>query len=223
MQQTFPCPKCGTHNIIGVPSCQGCGENFKYTCSHCGVMVDTRLKSCSECGASLDWPIHNQPKPQTARKKRNPVLIVALIIVAVSLLAGLAMSFVFQIPLFTSSPGTSPQESGPAPVTTGAIEVTAEELLQIYRIDREAAEAEYKGKILKVTGVIGSAGKNFVGTLFVKLAGDSIEAWRVMCIFDKEHEPEMAQVMKGQTVTVQGECDDYLPPDAVLKDCSLIK
>jgi len=240
MQQTFPCPKCGSQNVIGEPSCQACGESFKYTCPQCSVIVDTKLKACSKCGATLDWPIRDLAKPSPVakkrtyleqekiseagiprQKKRSPILIIGLAIIAISLLVGIAMQFLFQGTLSTLWPSLSSPRPESTPATIEAIELTAEELLQAYRTDEEGAEAEYKGKILRVTGMVGSVGKNMVGTPFVKLAGGGIEAWRVRCMFDKEHETELAQVTKGRAITVQGECGDYRKPDVTMRDCIL--
>ena len=207
MQDTFSCPKCSSHNTIGAPSCQACGENFKYTCPHCGIIVDTEFKKCSECGATLYWPIHDQAKPPPAgrkrthqeqentsetaspkQKRRSPILIVGLTIIGTSILAAIVMQALFQGTPFTIGPNSSSPTPETTPATTEAIEITADELLQAYRKDKKAAEGEYKGKILNVTGTVGSINKNVVGTLFVKLAGNSIEAWRVQCMFDKEYE-----------------------------------
>ena len=240
MQQTFPCPKCGSHNIIGEPFCLACGHSFKYTCPHCGVIVDTKLKACSKCGATLDWPIHDKVEASRAargtpyqgqgpdriseerrpkQKKRSPIVIGGLVVVAVSLLAGLAMYIFSQEVPSAPPPGTSPPAPEATPATAEAIEITAEELLQAYRADEKAAEAEYEGKILKVTGAVSNTGKNMVGIPFVKLAGSSIQAFRIRCMFEKEY--ELAQVATGQTVTIQGECDNYMSPDVIMKDCVL--
>ena len=240
MQQTFPCPKCGSHNVIGAPSCQACSESFKYTCPQCGIIVDTKFKGCAKCGAILYWPIHDQVEsPSSGRtrtseepeinseagrprqKKRNPILIVGLAIIGTSLLVGLAIMIFFQGTLFTFPTGTSSSET--ESTATETTEITAEKLLQAYRTDKNAAEAEYKGRILKVTGVVSSVSKNFVGTTFIKLAGVSIEAYRVQCMFDKEHEPELAQMTKGDTITIRGTCDEYLPPDITMKECVLVR
>ena len=222
MQQTFPCPKCGSQNTVGTPSCKACGENFKYTCPQCGVIVDTKFKVCTKCGASLYWPIHDQAEPTRPAKKRKPVLIVVLSIMAVSILTGLAIQIFFEGTPFAIFSGTSLLTPEPMPATTEAIEITAEELLQAYRTDRKTTEAEYKDKILRVTGIVSNVGTNFVGTPFVKLSDGSIQPWRVRCMFDKEYGHELAQVTKGETITVQGKCDNCLPPDATMKDCVLV-
>jgi transcription elongation factor Elf1 len=240
MQQMFTCPKCGSQNIIGESACRACGESFKYTCPQCGVSVDTKFKACSKCGATLYWPIHDQVKPsptskrktyqeqekisETGRpkpKKRSPTLIVALVIIAISVLVGLTL-FIFSQRTPPTAPGASTSETELTPNATEVIEITAEELLQAYQTNKKTAEAEYKGKTLQVTGVISSSGKNVVGTYFVKLAGERVEAWLVQCMFDKEHEPELAQLTKGQRITVRGTCADFLPPDVTMKDCVLV-
>ena len=245
--QLFSCPKCGSQNVIGERLCQGCGESLQYRCPQCGAIVDTRFTACPKCSAGLYWPIQEQTKALPAnkkdvykeqegtyreegiyqegkqkQKKRSPVLIVCIAVMGFSLLAGFA-AYIFSrgVPFITPASSSSVLQSAPA--TTGVIKITAKELLRAYYANRKAAEGGYKGKILQVTGVVGSMGKNVVGTRFVKLAGDYIEAWRVQCIFDEENESQLTGLTIGQRVIVQGTCGDYLPPDVTLKDCVLVR
>ena len=107
------------------------------------------------------------------------------------------------------------------PPSLEGIKITVDELLNAYQADRKAAEAQYKGKILLITGTVDSIGINLVSIPFVKLAGNGVEAWRVQCIFDKDYESELAKVKRGERITIQGKCDDYLPPDVTMKNCVL--
>ena len=92
-----------------------------------------------------------------------------------------------------------------------------------YEANEVAADAKYKSKILKVTGVVDSIGKDILDTPYVTLtSGGQYEVWGVQCMFDKKHEPELAQLTKGQTVTVQGKCDGYLI-NVLMKDCVLVR
>lgn len=119
-----------------------------------------------------------------------------------------------------STPSTGPPStSPPAPA---AIEVTADELIQAYEANEVAADAKYEGKILNVTGVVDNVGKDIVDTPYVVLtSGGEWEVWGVQCMFDKEHEPELAQLAVGQTVTVQGRCSGYLI-NVLVRDCIIV-
>lgn len=245
--QLFSCPKCGSQNVIGERICQSCGGTLQYRCPQCGAIVDPKFTSCPKCGAGLYWPIQEQTKASPAskedvykeqerayregeiqqegkqkQKKRSPVLIVCIAVIGFSLLAGFA-AYILSHGLPFITPVSSSPAPQIAPTTAEVIKITAEELLKAYYANRKSAEAKYKGKVLQVSGVVGSVGKNVVGTRFVKLAGDYIEAWRVQCMFDGENESQLASLTIGQGVIVQGTCDDYLPPDVTLKDCFLVR
>jgi predicted nucleic acid-binding Zn ribbon protein len=61
LQQSFPCPKCGTQIPVGQKFCSTCSEQFEYRCGHCGAAVKTSSKFCSNCGKKL----HQQTKLPT--------------------------------------------------------------------------------------------------------------------------------------------------------------
>ena len=120
----------------------------------------------------------------------------------------------------TPEPASAPVETTtPAPTT---IELTAQELYSAYEANQVAADAKYEDKTLIVTGVVDSIGKDILDTPYVTLTSSGAFAvWGVQCMFDDEHEPELAKLTKGQMVTVQGKCDGYLL-NVLLRDCTLI-
>ncbi|MHB8084225.1 MAG: hypothetical protein ACYDHZ_00160 [Dehalococcoidia bacterium] len=56
MQHTFPCYRCGAHNIIGVKNCANCYSPFYYNCPHCSAWVDNTFVNCPTCRNDLNWP-----------------------------------------------------------------------------------------------------------------------------------------------------------------------
>ncbi len=56
MQHTFPCYRCGNHNIIGVKTCSSCYSPFYYNCPHCSNWVDNTFINCPSCRNDLHWP-----------------------------------------------------------------------------------------------------------------------------------------------------------------------
>jgi len=110
--------------------------------------------------------------------------------------------------------------SVPAPTV---IEVTASELCSTYKAGELEADAKYKGKIIKVTGVVDSIGEDTLHNPYIRLtSGGKHQAWGVRCAFNKKYEPELAQLTIGQTVTVQGKCDGRLI-NVIMKDCLLVR
>ena len=53
MQQTFPCPKCGSQNVVGYESCGACGEKLIASCPHCGASATPGYTFCGNCGKGL--------------------------------------------------------------------------------------------------------------------------------------------------------------------------
>lgn len=56
MQNTFPCYRCGAHNVIGVKNCGSCYSPFYYNCPHCSAWVDNTFVNCPACRNDLNWP-----------------------------------------------------------------------------------------------------------------------------------------------------------------------
>jgi hypothetical protein len=67
LQQSFPCPKCGTQIPVGQKFCGTCGERFDYRCGHCGAAVKTLSGFCTNCGKKL--PPQTKPPTESSAKK----------------------------------------------------------------------------------------------------------------------------------------------------------
>jgi hypothetical protein len=65
MQSRFPCPRCGSQNVIGQRFCTSCGETFQYNCAHCRGLIDPTSRFCTNCGAMLHFPTQQQSQPPT--------------------------------------------------------------------------------------------------------------------------------------------------------------
>ena len=91
------------------------------------------------------------------------------------------------------------------------IEITASELYNAFRENEIRAEQNYKGKHLKVTGEIIeiSSGGTFQSPCIVLDVESNVLFGNVQCNFpDKEEAKKIAQISKGQTVSILGICDD---------------
>ncbi|TRZ48070.1 MAG: hypothetical protein D4S01_11045 [Dehalococcoidia bacterium] len=132
--------------------------------------------------------------------------------------------------LFACVPSPTPiQTPAPAPTPTPAsapepsvIRITAVDLWEAYDENEVAADTMYRGKTLEISGIIDEIGKDLFDTPYINLRTkfseiilpypqDSLVMTesRVKCIFDSKHESQLAQLVKGQEVRVQGECSGY--------------
>ena len=63
------------------------------------------------------------------------------------------------------------------------IEISAGQLYQEYRNNEVAADLKYKGKMLKVTGIVRTVGEDILGNPYVVIVGDKND-WRgVQCLY----------------------------------------
>lgn len=123
-------------------------------------------------------------------------------------------------PTPTSSPST---ESTPAVTEPSGIPVSAVQLYSAYKDNEVAADAQYEGKILDITGVVESIGKDILDTPYVTLTdGSEWAVWGVQCMFSKKDEATLAQLSKGQTITVRGKCDGYLV-NVIVRNCTVVQ
>jgi ABC-type Fe3+-hydroxamate transport system substrate-binding protein len=104
--------------------------------------------------------------------------------------------------------------------TSSIIAVTARELCSAYEANEMAADAEYDEKIVKVSGVVVSIGKDIFDTPYITLECGKILGG-VQCMFDEKYEPQLAQLAKGERVTVQGRCSGYVIGAVLITDCIL--
>ncbi len=97
--------------------------------------------------------------------------------------------------------------------------ISAQQLYAEYKANEVAADQRYKGKILEVYGEIDSIGKDITDTIYITLKGDKYFG-SVQCLFSKDHEHQVANLSKGQFVTVKGKCDGKMM-NILLRGCIL--
>ncbi len=104
------------------------------------------------------------------------------------------------------------------------IDVTVDQLIEAYENNELKADADYKGKIVRVTGSFDRVTNEFGVSLHL----DGSDEWaitQVSCEIDENNEVEIAkatELNKGDTVIVEGKVDSYLF-NVNLKDCTIIK
>jgi ribosomal protein L37E len=103
-----------------------------------------------------------------------------------------------------------------------AMEVTVEEVYSAYVLDKVAADARFRNRSLKVTGIVDR--KVFDDTYdiyYIILSGaEKEEEWNVICMFDKKNRLEVNRLTEEERVTVEGKYNGY-NVDILIKDCVL--
>ena len=96
MQQTFPCPSCGSPTASGQRFCAACGGMLSAACPYCGTALTPEARFCLNCGAAVGgagpqqpaWgPQPGWPPPATRSQplSRTQLLIILLVVLLLSL------------------------------------------------------------------------------------------------------------------------------------------
>ena len=103
--------------------------------------------------------------------------------------------------------------------------LTVDKLISTYENEGPEADAKFSNKILRVTGIISRIDVREAQALFsLTLEAEKSSPLRqsVRCIFSREHGNELQQLVKSQTVTVQGKYDGSII-NISMRDCFLVK
>ena len=103
------------------------------------------------------------------------------------------------------------------------IKVTAQELLEAYDENGVAADKQYKGKELQVTGTVGSIGTDILDDAYITLENEEDEyaVISVQCCFEKSQEDSIASLKAGDKVTITGVCEGNTL-NITLKKCQVV-
>ena len=101
------------------------------------------------------------------------------------------------------------------------IRVAADKLMTAYINNGIAADAQYKGKLLAVTGNVAAIGKDSGDTVYVTIE-TGVMVFKIQCFFNKGNDTAFAPIVSGVQVTIIGRCEGKLKEgNIVLKDCTL--
>ncbi|MDP2931587.1 MAG: hypothetical protein Q8O05_03685 [Chloroflexota bacterium] len=117
-------------------------------------------------------------------------------------------------------------EAKPAPTLESLLtqsDLTIDELYTALVAYSTAADDKYKGRVLRVTGMIYRTVVNVDLDVryLILTSATKFKEWQVTCTFDKEHGQGLNQMKVGETVTVQGKYDGY-GANVLMRDCSLV-
>jgi hypothetical protein len=82
------------------------------------------------------------------------------------------------------------------------LSIDAKQLLSEYNNNEVAADMEYKGKKVLVSGYIDSIGKDIRDNAYLVIGRDGLNG--VQCFFKKEEDGYIAELYKGEYVDVEG-------------------
>lgn len=85
-----------------------------------------------------------------------------------------------------------------------------------------AADQKYKGKVLQVSGTVGTVSDTLGSKQLSVTNGDEYTLESVYCRLTKESLEKAATLNKGGNVAVQGKNDGYSVGSVSLKNCTIV-
>ncbi|HNS12214.1 MAG TPA: hypothetical protein PKM97_06330 [Bacteroidia bacterium] len=99
---------------------------------------------------------------------------------------------------------------------TAVASLSASALVSEFEEDEAKSNELYLGKVIEVTGIIGSSSLDESGNLNITLLGGDLAG--VGCQLEKNNNSGQKKLIVGETVTIKGICTGILM-DVVLVDC----
>jgi pectate lyase len=121
----------------------------------------------------------------------------------------------------TSRPGNTGSTSNPASSSTqegGATRISAVDLFNEFKTNRETAAARYKDKTLIVTGKIRTIVSS--GRSVVVNSGERSDILGVQCLIEEAERDRVSSLSQGQDITVIGVYFGKIG-HVILKDCAI--
>jgi len=148
-----------------------------------------------------------------------------MVLVSVVVLAGFIIACCGDEEESGAGKGTTTSEK---PVAKDVVKVSSIQLFSDYEDNQVAADQKYKGKWIEVNGSILEIGKDMLtDEPNVKLSSGKNDMGfsGVTCTFRSEHSSDLAQMSKGQFVTLRGKCDGAVIQgvDVQLHYCEIAK
>lgn len=188
-------------------------------------METPKTKKCKFCQSEL--PQKASVCPQCGKKqggKAKWVIAVIVVLLIFSALAGggekPASSSEENAPVAENSTTTEPnktetEETAPVEI----MEISPADLLSSYEANEVKGDAFYDGKTMRLSGTVGSIGKDVLEEVYITFAGEEFAITSVQCYFSDEAQIEkVMELQEGDTITLVGVCDGKFG-NVLIKDC----
>jgi len=101
------------------------------------------------------------------------------------------------------------------------ISITSPQISYEYDANEFSSDKKYKGKILRVKGVVNEISRDLLGDIYVSLIGMD-EMQNVQCFFEEDDAEGLENINKGSVIEIQGKCDGYMLINVIIKNSKLI-
>jgi hypothetical protein len=232
MTDNYICPNCKAEVAYGDRSCAKCGTPFFYQAKPPVQRTPPPVQKAT-------IPVSNKPEipqinkqkdeqkqvdqQQKPKKKRLLPTLIVLIFLA-GMVAGGGIVWAAFSSSNTSAPVPQLQSS------SNAIAMTAGQLIEEFDLDEAGADARYRDKLIRVTGLVSEMVAGSLGTPYIVLTEPAvINNFNVIvtgtdigvhCMFTAKDRAGLAWISEGDIVTIEGICRGRISY-VILGDCSI--
>lgn len=184
--------------LINCPECKKEVSDQSNSCPNCGFPIKSKSVATSPVFTTSPPPLVNNPDNSKKKESKKGNFIIN----AVAIIFGSWLVYTF-ITYGTSS-SSSENKTAISQETTIDIETTASKMINTYEANEVKADAIYKDKVIKVTGIVASISSDIADSAVVSLApgGDEYAITSVMASGNDNFHNQAIQLEKGQKVTL---------------------
>ncbi len=176
-------------------------------CKKCGKVFPMNMSNCPDCFTKRSLPV-------------GSVIGVTICCVVAAICLG-AIIGILASEETTSGTGGYQHEIG-SETKIEYIEVSANDIFSSFEENEVAAEEKFEGKLVKITGIVSEINsKSALTSANVLLKVDGTVFGCVQCNFNSENSKALANIEKGQTITIIGTCGGLSLYNVMINACEL--
>ena len=184
-------------------------EETTQRCPFCAEEILAAAIRCKHCGANLAAGQGSAQAPQAVTAKAPKRTRWKLIVGSLVLLVGF---YTCAKHGDKGASGTEKQTYADVPIDT---------LLSEYKDNEVRADGKYKGKYVRVSGVVDAIGKDIVNSMYVTIGtGARMEIPRVQCFLRSDQVSAASALTNGVRAKIAGKVDGKMM-NVLIHDCEL--
>lgn len=183
-------------------------------CKHCKKDIPDKATKCPECQSDLrNWVM------------RHKILTgIGIFILLTIILASVGSETSTSNNVQVSSDNTATVQNTPTERQEPEVTTTVKVVVNEFENNSLGAQANYAGKLVQVSGKVGSVDEDILGNPYVVIydVTDQYNIHGVQCLVGRNNTDSLLSLSKDQKISVQGIIDGDFVFNVLMNDCSIV-